>query len=198
MSRRQFALTLVAVSFFGLVGGFLGARFQQPVARAESAGLVLASELRLVDDNGRTRALLSILRGKPRFIMLDDNGEFRMEFGLGAAGEPQMWMRDRDGHIRTRVFLNETGGPGIRFLDTDGKVRTAFGLSKAGSPTLIMRDASGRDRVALWQEEGELGLSLADSAGLPRASLALKQDRPSLAFYDTAGKPVWYAPDGSK
>jgi hypothetical protein len=198
MSRRQFALTLVAVSFFGLVGGFLGARFQQPQARAESAGLVLASELRLVDDSGRTRALLSLLRGKPRFIMLDDNGEFRMEFGLGGAGEPQIWMRDREGRVRTRIFLNETGGPGIRFLDSDGKARTAFGLSQSGSPTLILRDESGRDRVALWQEEGELGLSLADSAGLPRASLAIKQDRPSMAIYDTGGKPVWFAPSGSR
>jgi hypothetical protein len=104
MSRRQFVLTLVAVSIFGLVGGFLGARIQQPQARAESAGLVLASELRLVDDSGRTRALLSLLRGKPRFIMLDDEGEFRMEFGLGATGEPQVWMRDRAGRIRTRIF----------------------------------------------------------------------------------------------
>ena len=199
MNRKQFLLVLLVTALFGFSGGAASNWLLQTPVQAGSSNLITAGELRLVDNTGRTRALLSLLRGKPRLIMTDDNGEFRIELGLGPDGEPTLWLRDRDGKSRGRLSLSVVGSPGLEFMDRRGRSRCTLGLDEQGDPSLFMRDAEGRERLALWQEKEELGLALADPKGHPRAGLALKDgEKPSLALYNSQGQVLWYAPQTPK
>ncbi|MEW6261583.1 MAG: hypothetical protein AB1641_00770 [Thermodesulfobacteriota bacterium] len=181
------------------LGVLLGAALTRPClssaqAQGQHLGLVTASEIRLVDEAGRTRALFSLLRGKPRLMLMDDRGEFRMELGLGPAGEPALWLRDQEGRTRGQLSL-AAGGPALRLFDAQGKSRAAVALNQKGEPALIMSDGAGQDRLALWQEKDESGLALADAEGRPRAGFTMKKnDRSTLAFYSPEGKVLWSAP----
>lgn len=195
MTRSQFVTVLIVTALFGILGGGLVNWAAQSAPPSPSPALITATELRLVDETGRTKALLSILRGKPRLILIDDNGEFRMELGLGTAGEPAVVMRDRDGKVRSQLHLATSGQPGFRLSDGSGRVRANLGLGSEGTPGLIFSDDAGKDRLALWQEKDELGLAMADADGRPRSGLTIKKnERPALVFYDRDGKSIWFAP----
>ncbi len=197
MNRSQFWLALVVIGLAGLVGGALSNWLLQSQAQAGTSKLLTGTELRLLDENGRTRALLSLMRGKPRLIMTDENGEFRIEIGMAAGGEPGLWLRDQDGRARIGLTLSNSGEPNLHFMDAGGSKRAAIRLNSDGSPAFFLRDETGRDRIALWQETGELGLALADRKGRPRAGLALKEGKdPSLALYDRESRVLWFAPPG--
>lgn len=195
MTRMQFTIALIVMAVAGLAGGALVNLFPAPMARAQDSMMITTSELRLVDESGRTRALLSLLRGRPRLIMTDDNGEFRIEIGLSYNGNPALWLRDSEGKPRIQLALNATENPNMILSDSNGRGRIALGLGADDSPAMILRDHMGRDRLALWQESQELGLALADEEGRPRAGLAIKEGRkPTLSFHNSKGKVIWYAP----
>ena len=198
MTRRQFVFLSVLTIISGLIGGaFSNWLLNDPVwAQGREAGLVTATEFRLVDDAGRTRALLSLLRGRPRLIMLGETGEFQMELGIDQENSPALRFRDPDGKPRVRLALASSGAPDLSFMDRSGNDRSVLALSRDGAPALRMNDEAGRGRVALWQEKGQLGLALADEKGLTRAHLALVEGAsPTLAFYDEDQKAVWFAPE---
>ena len=195
MTRKQFGLVLLTAVICGLIGGMAVDLFRTPAARADTAPLLTVSELRLVDADGRTRGLLTLVRGKPRLILIDEAGEFRMEMGLGPSGEPSLRLKDGAGRLRMETASQADGSPALALIDGAGRRRTALKLSHDGSPRLLMADSEGRERLALWQEPGELGLALADADRHPRAHLAFKdQGESSLAFYGADGKGLWYAP----
>ena len=195
MTRVQFWVILAAAVAAGLIGGAFSDRFFNRRAEAVTGGLVNATELRLVDERGRTRALLSLLRGKPRLIMTDEKGEFRLELGIGEGGEPAVRLRDADGRGRIELALTGQGSPSLDLSDAAGRNRISLGLNSVGYPALFMRDDAGRERLALWQEKSQLGLAMADEQGRPRAGLAMKKDGvASLAFYADDGQVLWYAP----
>ncbi|MDR2612135.1 MAG: hypothetical protein LBG06_04630 [Deltaproteobacteria bacterium] len=138
------------------------ARPQDPSARA-----LVTGELRLVDGSGRTRLLMTLVRGKPRLFMLDDAGEYRLEMGLGSDGEPHVWLRDSDGASKVQLALSARGLPSLTLADQRGRERSVLALSREGEPTFLMRDAEGADRVAVWRDKGTEGLALADAKGQP-------------------------------
>lgn len=173
----------------GLMGG-LAATFLLSAAPAEadSQKALVAGELRLADENGRTRLLLTLVRGKPRLFMLDDDGEYRLEMGLGNTGEPHIWLRDREGAAKVQVALTAKGRPAFRLADHRGRERASLGLSEAGDPTMILRDENGSDRVALWHDKSDGGLALADKEGRPTAAFGShKNGRAHLSFFGPDG-----------
>jgi hypothetical protein len=98
------------------LAGFLGAALfwyltAAPTAKAQDPGVLTTGELRLTDDTGRTRLLLTLVRSKPRLFMLDAQGEYRLEMGLGESGEPHIWLRDADGASKVQVALTAKGLP---------------------------------------------------------------------------------------
>jgi hypothetical protein len=169
----------------GILGGFLSA---PPAASADSREALVAGELRLADESGRTRLLLTLARGKPRLFMLDEAGEYRLEMGLGDKGEPHIWLRDQDGASKVQVALTPAGRPAFRLADQKGRERAFLGLSAGGDPTMILRDAAGRDRLALWSDKREEGLALADKDGRPIAAFsAAEGGRGRLSFFGSDG-----------
>ncbi len=186
----QINFTWWAAAFIcGLGGGLAGSRLTAAPIRAEVPPVVITSELRLTDDTGRTRLLLTLMRGKPRLFMLDEAGEYRLEMGLGETGEPHIWLRDQDGAAKVQVVLTPKGLPAFRLADHQGQERATIGLSDSGHPTMILRDENGRDRLALWRDARDSGLALASRQGHPVAALsASEDDHPRLIFFDAQGR----------
>ena len=189
-SRRRNSVFLGLAFAAGLLGGLVGAWLTAaPPASADSQKALVAGELRLADDSGRTRLLMTLVRGKPRLFMLDDDGEYRLEMGLGASGEPHIWLRDQDGAAKVQVALTAKGRPAFRLADHTGRERAILGLSEGGDPTMILRDEGGRDRLALWRDKKEGGLALADDNGRPIAAFSSGQDnRARLSFFPGGGE----------
>ncbi len=174
----------------GLLGG-LAAFWLVSASPASADGrkTLVAGELRLADESGRTRLLLTLVRGKPRLFMLDDAGEYRLEMGLGDAGEPHLWLRDQEGAAKVQVALTAKGRPAFRLADAQGRERAILGLSDRGEPTMILRDEGGRDRVALWRDQREGGLALADGRGRPIAAFSAGEGaRARLSFFGADGQ----------
>lgn len=173
----------------GLLAGFLGAAGFQALssataARAQDPRLLITGELRLTDNSGRTRLLLTLVRDKPRLFMLDNNGEYRLEMGLGETGEPHIWLRDADGAAKVQVALTGKGLPSFTLADRQGRDRAVLALSQSGEPTLILRDPKGEDRVALWRDAKGEGLALADDKGKALTTLSVADGAsPTLTFY---------------
>ncbi|MDR1871963.1 MAG: hypothetical protein LBS60_08650 [Deltaproteobacteria bacterium] len=174
----------------GVLAGFFGAFLAQNFGLAQadpppSQKALLAGELRLADESGRTRLLLTLVRDKPRLFMLDDNGEYRLEMGLGNSGEPHIWLRDREGAAKVQVALTGKGLPSVTLADQRSRDRAVLALSQEGEPTLILRDPTGKDRVAIWRDHKNSGIALTDETGKPAAALSLpEKGKPTLSYYD--------------
>jgi hypothetical protein len=174
-----------------VLAGFLGSWLAQGLGPAQAAGspqpsqkALVAGELRLADETGRTRLLLTLVRDKPRLFMLDDNGEYRLEMGLGASGEPHIWLRDSEGASKVQVALTGRGLPSFTLADQKGRDRAVLALSQEGEPALILRDPAGKDRVALWRDNKGEGLALADDTGKPIAALSAEdKGKPALSYF---------------
>ncbi|MDR0355164.1 MAG: hypothetical protein LBJ64_05460 [Deltaproteobacteria bacterium] len=182
----KIALSCLLSGMFGFLGAGLFWFFAHAeTAKAEDPSFLATSELRLTDDQGRTRLLLTMVRNKPRLFMLDNNGEYRLEMGLGETGEPHVWLRDSDGAAKVQVSLTGKGLPSFTLADQKGRERAVMALSQSGEPTFLMRDPQGHDRVALWRDSKGEGLALADQKGQALAALSATDGQsPSLTFFN--------------
>ncbi len=187
MAQKSAKIIMVSLTFLAaLGGGMIGAWFSASPATANNQATLIAGELRLTDENGKTRLLLTMLREKPRLLMLDQNGEYRLEMGLGETGEPHIWLRDNDGAAKIQVSLTATGKPSLSLSDHRGNERAIWALSDEGDPTIIFKDRNNKDRIAMWYDEKNSGLALANKNGYPIASLSAKKNEAAkLLFFDS-------------
>ncbi|MDR2339579.1 MAG: hypothetical protein LBF40_05535 [Deltaproteobacteria bacterium] len=165
----------------GILGAFFAGLFQGSpgLAQGEAAGpqaqkAIVTNELRLVDDKGITRLVMALVLGKPRLLMLDEQGQYRLELGLGTSGEPRVWLRDKDGASKAQMALTPEGLPSFALADQKGNDRAVLALTKEGNPTFVLRDRAGKDRVAVWRGMEDEGVALADDKGMPIAYLTAK------------------------
>lgn len=137
-------------------------------AQGNIADEIRARKIVLVDENGKTRASLGVLKDGPALGLTDENGKPGVVLSV-----------DKDG---AGLFLYE-----------NGKSRAVLGLNKDG-PVLWQYDENGEPRVALGALKDGKGLLLYDENGKPRVLLVTTKGRTGLALYDENGKSYWSTP----
>lgn len=119
-------------------------------ATPTKSGVDAVAELRaqkfiLVDDNGKTRAALSVSQAGPGLGLLDANGVLRATLGVNM-GEPMLGLFDRNGEPCAGLTVSKEG-TGLSLADEHGKLRAVLGVTKAG-PELELYDENDK---SLWK-----------------------------------------------
>lgn len=103
---------------------------------------IVTQEIRIVDDQGNARLLLSARSGAPVIHMLQPDGQQGLAISLDQAGRPSIRLAnpvaaepsaaleiddkgahvkfDRPGGASSYLFLNNVGGAGVVLFDTKG------------------------------------------------------------------------------
>ena len=113
--------------------------------------VVRAESFELVDQEGRVRAVWSVVDGtRPSLAMLDKQGDFRAWLLLSEDGSPNLVLKDNprgvlmdgEGQIRSVNRLHG-GSPVFTMHDGEGQIRWVVRLSGDGTPSLETYDAEG-------------------------------------------------------
>lgn len=131
----QYKIFLLVSILAGTLGGILS-----PLIFAEKSVLAdmrfpsisTAEEFRLVDAQGRMRALLA----------------------FSGDGEPYLALLDQ--HETRKVWLGLSKDSGLAIRDTDGETRLVLSLDRKGEPTLVLSDRQQNTRAlsSLGQDAG--------------------------------------------
>jgi hypothetical protein len=119
--------TCISISLVaGVIGGLLSSLVfvEKPVmADMRFPSVSTAEEFRLVDGQGRLRALLA----------------------FSADGEPYLALLDQ--HETRKVWLGLSRESGLAIRDIDGKTRLVLSLDGEGEPTLVFSDRQQNTRA---------------------------------------------------
>jgi len=131
-SRLLIILNLFAGLFGGVIANFLiqgSSVVAQPTPadtpktmNADIPQTISAQEFRLVDTQGRVRALLSFTE----------------------AGQPFLQLRDEFDSYRVWMGISDDTGVAVR--DVDGKTRLLLSVDEQGDPSLVVRDRQHRTK----------------------------------------------------
>lgn len=128
MTTRDTRINLALGATAGFFGGVLslmlltGHLVRAQDASDKNSGTIRAEEFQLMDESGRTRAMLTFsAEGHPYFTMLDRNGN----------------------HI---LWLGISDNSGLAISDVDGKTRLVLSLDRSGEPSLVIRDRQQKTR----------------------------------------------------
>ena len=143
MSKAKYGFLVLVVMVSGLIGGLFSGRILLPqVALAQSSGKVVeASEIRLVDKDGKSRAVLALGEGgEPSLKFYDIYGKVRLALALGAYDVPSLILYEKGGIRRTTlqgqqdqaslIMHDSAGEPASWFFLSSGK--PAAGCSEGG------------------------------------------------------------------
>ena len=155
MRGRRFNRWLLAG--LGLVIGvwIVGWGFRPRTAGAQPAGAavreVVARRFVVVDENGKTRAMLNMRREGPSLTLFDEKGKSRavldvyqsdvLEMGVDK-NVPRLCLRDEKGKYRAGLSLQKDG-PRLGLYDENGKTRILLSVLEDG-PRLGLYDENGK------------------------------------------------------
>jgi hypothetical protein len=141
-----------------LVGALVLALLAALLAGAGNDGVLVGRTLKLLDDQGRVRVLLTPTSG---LSFLDAKSRARAIVGLDGDGAPGLVLNGDD----SRAILNvNADGPALTMTGAGGALRAILALVK-GQPGLVFLDREERERVRFSVEEsGGRGL-LRDADG---------------------------------
>jgi hypothetical protein len=118
------------------------------------------------------------LRAK-RFVLVDDDGQVRGDFGLGADGGTRLAIRDSENKSVVSMGFDKAHVPSLSIADAEGRPQadlTIFG----GSPRLVLLSPAGKVRIGLVADKDSPRIDLLGADGKVRCSLNLAQ----LQFFD--------------
>src|SRR5215470_2046862 len=84
-------------------------------------GVIETKELRLVDDEGRTRARLFLDEGEPKLTLYSKRDKKRAGIGLLATGEVGLSLYDSNERLYFAVIVGAEGDPEISVRTRSGK-----------------------------------------------------------------------------
>lgn len=127
------ALSLAAVAFAGAMA--------DPPAQE-----LRVKTLRVVDDDGKDRIILTAERGVPDMTFLDPAGEARLTLDIADDRSPIVIVSD-SGRTSNRVTLGmERGSPRVQIYDADAKKGVSLCVPTTGSPLIRIFDENGKLR----------------------------------------------------
>jgi hypothetical protein len=102
--------------------------------------------LRIVDDAGKDRIILTAEPKIPDMTFLDPSGQGRLTLDIAEDHKPVLVVSD-SGKESTRLTLGiEGGSPLLQLYDATVKKRIAFGVPKEGGSMIRVLDADGKLR----------------------------------------------------
>ena len=192
---NHWLLTIVVLTVGGL-GLVWTLTKTMPAAYAQEAEavqkVIRANGFVLVDEKGKERAVLAVVKSVPRLSLFDENGKPRAGLGVDKDG-PRLSLFDENGKPRAGLSVPKDG-PMLSLWDENGKTaRVVLAVTKDG-PALALVDENGMPRVGLNVSEDMPQLILFDEKVNPRAGMIVMKDGPQLVFSDENRKPIWSAP----
>lgn len=135
---RWSALVALPVLVVLVAGGMAG-----PPAKELSVGT-----LRIVDQAGKDRIVLTAATGIPDMTFLDPSGKSRLTLDIADDQRPVLLFSESGQESgRLTIGLEEEGVPMLQLYDGSGKKRLTFGVPKEGGPVLRVLDKDGRLKV---------------------------------------------------
>ncbi len=205
MNRRESLVMLGAAVMAGVVGGVIsGNLFQTESVIAQetspTAKVITAEEFRLVDQEGRTRAVLGMdTEGtEPSLVFFTKEGANLVRLGLKGFFPELSFLSSLSGKPKPSIILSGLAEapsisllgfmPGMLLKDKEGNNRISLRLA-GSSGYLWLQDENKKFRVSLGVgKNGEPSLRLSNKDGKERAVLNVKADGGSyLGFLDENG-----------
>jgi len=124
-----------------------------------------------------------------RYMVVDDTGKVRAEFGILPNGQTGMVVWDKGKSTNVSLTVDRNGTPRLDFANSNGASMIELGVLNQ-SPAFIMRSADGKRRLGtIVTESGSVGFGLYDSAKQDRCMLYVGRDgHPKLTLKDDKGK----------
>jgi hypothetical protein len=125
METKDYGFVVLTALFAGLVGGMLAGVIWTKTAVVPDYPLsknavVQAERFEVRDPEGRRRAVLGLVFGKPSLWIADEQGEPRAVLDLLTDGEPTLLLFGKRG--KTRMSFGVTQGePSVELVDEGGK-----------------------------------------------------------------------------
>jgi hypothetical protein len=112
----------------------------------EASRPVVTQEIRIVDEQGQTRLLLSAKGGTPKLQLLRSDGEFGSEVSLDADGRPAVKLANADPNGPAAVIEIDDKGAHVKFDGLGGASSYLF-LNNAGGSGIVLFDSQGIRRL---------------------------------------------------
>ena len=139
--RRWRSVSMVALSLATVVAA---------VAMADPPAKELRVEtLRIVEQNGRERIILTAVPGIPDMTFLDPSGHTRLTLDIADDNKPVLVVSE-SGQAKGRLTLGiENGTPMLQLYDRDGVRRVGLGVPRDIGSVIRIYDADGRLQARL-------------------------------------------------
>jgi hypothetical protein len=123
----------IACIVLGLGVWFILKTFGPETAWAQSGEKVIrATKFVLEDENGKTRAILGMVKDRPMLRLLDEN--YKAAVPLAAVKEgPVLLLYDEDENPRAGMSVHKDGS-GVRLYDENDRTRALLGTGQAMTP----------------------------------------------------------------
>lgn len=158
---------------------------------------LVTRKLVIADQDGQTRASMTILEGDVPTLVLNDAGGKASVVLRVSEGGPGIHLIAPQTNATLEVTVNE-GGPEISLFDASGKQRMALSvrplLQELAAPQLIMHNANGTAGVVLSVIGGRGNINLADSANTDTAIRLQLDGQGPIIVCVRDGRVLWTTP----
>lgn len=184
--KRQVWL-VAAMLAASLVGGAASSALLTARLEAQGAGVVTASQVNIVDEAGRLRAVLAGAdeRGMASLAFYGPDGSFRGLVGVDSDGHPVLRFTDPGGSTRILARVGQEDG-----LVTvgDETARHALIGSQGGTPFLGLSDGRRIPMQLTLGNQGQPRATLFNRRGGPGIGMVVgADDAPFLTVFDPGG-----------
>lgn len=105
--------------------------------------------LRIVDDAGKDRIVLTAEPSRPDMTFFDPSGKSRLTLDIAKDRRPLLLFADESGKEANRLTLGleDEGHPGLILYDGHGRKRITLGIPKDGGPVIRVLDENEKLRM---------------------------------------------------